>query len=96
MLAGARNCAPLMQSLGTHGVSMIGLLWFDPDKTKTLPEKIGEAVAFYTAKYGGHPNTCIVNPATLGDQAPAIEGVTVKASKQVMPNHYFVGVDNEN
>jgi hypothetical protein len=72
---------------------VIGLLWFDNDKTKPLPEKIGEAAAYYRTKYGGHPNVCLVNPKTLGDEQPAVSGVKVSASRQVMPNHFFVGVE---
>lgn len=72
---------------------MIGMLWFNNDPAKPLPEKIGEAAAYYRTKYGAVANVCIVNPKTLGDEQPIINGVTVKASKQIMPNHFFVGVE---
>ena len=71
----------------------IGMLWYSPDKTKTLPEKIGEAVAFYRSKYGGTANVCFVNPQMIGEPPPTVPGMTVKTSKSVMPNHFWVGVE---
>lgn len=71
----------------------IGLLWYSPDTTKTLPEKIGEAVTFYRAKYGGTANVCFVNPKMIGEQPPVVPGMTVKTSRSVMPNHFWVGVE---
>lgn len=72
---------------------MIGLLWFDNDQKKPLADKIRQAVDFYAKKYGGHPNVCLINPKTLSEQTPAVDGVKVNASRQVMPNHFFVGVE---
>lgn len=72
---------------------MIGLLWYNPDPKTALADKIRQAVDFYRTKYGGHPNVCLVNPKTLGEQAPAVDGVRVDASKSVQVNHFFVGVE---
>ena len=72
---------------------MIGLLWFDNDQRKPLADKIRQAVDFYSAKYGGHPNVCLVNPKTIGEQTPRVDGVRVDTSKSIQVNHYFVGIE---
>ena len=72
---------------------MIGMLWFNNDPKTDLADKIRQAVDFYSAKYGGHPNVCLVNPKTIGEQTPQVDGVRVDANKSIQVNHYFVGIE---
>lgn len=72
---------------------MIGMLWFNNDPKTDLADKIRQAADYYAQKYGKHPTVCLVNPKTLGEQAPAVDGVKVAPSRQVMPNHFFVGIE---
>ena len=73
----------------------IGMLWFD-DGPNTIQEKINQAVAFYTDKFGKKPTHCLVNPTTLNGGEGIISGVDVKSARTVMPDHYWIGIEEEN
>lgn len=70
----------------------IGMLWFD-DESVSTSEKIQRAVTFYTEKYGRRPTLCLVNPATLNGGERVMAGVKVRKASNVMPDHYWIGVD---
>jgi len=70
----------------------IGMLWFD-DESASTSEKIQRAVSFYTEKYGRRPTLCLVNPATLNGGEGIMAGVKVRKARNVMPDHYWIGVD---
>ncbi|MBI3363010.1 MAG: hypothetical protein HY023_18055 [Chloroflexi bacterium] len=71
----------------------VGMLWFD-DSNRKLDEKIGRAVAHYKEKYGQLPTLCVVNPTTLNGGLDAAAGVQIKAARNVLPNHFWIGVDD--
>jgi hypothetical protein len=73
----------------------IGMLWFD-DESVSTSEKIQRAVTFYTEKYGRRPTLCLVNPATLNGGEGVMAGVKVRKARNVMPDHYWIGVDEGN
>ncbi len=70
----------------------VGMLWFDDDPRRGLEEKIARAVAHYKEKYGQMPSLCFVNPGTLNGAPDTAAGVQIKASRTVLPNHFWVGV----
>lgn len=70
----------------------VGMLWYENDKGKTLEKRIAEAVAFYRQKYGLEPNLCMVHNGEAPEGQRWIDGVEVKGSRSVLPNHYWVGV----
>lgn len=72
----------------------IGMLWFD-DGPKPLPEKVSQAVAFYEDKFGRKPTHCLVNPKTLDGDEGIVAGVEIRQARNVMPNHYWIGVDEK-
>jgi hypothetical protein len=80
----------------------IGMLWFDNDPKAEINVKIERAVAFYRTKYGKTPNLCFVHPSMLRSAAdepqrlPSPNGsvVEVRASRSVLPNHFWIGVSN--
>jgi len=72
----------------------IGMLWYD-DSSRSLKEKVQRAVEFYTQKYGRAPTLCLVNPAGLNGGARENTPVPVRAARSVMPNHLWIGVDEE-
>jgi hypothetical protein len=73
----------------------IGMLWFD-DGPNSIQEKVNQAVAFYTDKFGKKPTHCLVNPATLNGGDGTISGIEVKSARTVMPDHYWVGIEEQN
>ena len=73
----------------------IGMLWFD-DGPNSMQEKVNQAVAFYTDKFGKKPTHCLVNPATLNGGEGAISGIQIKPAGTVMPDHYWVGIEEQN
>ena len=72
----------------------IGMLWFD-DGPAPIKEKVSQAVEFYSDKFGKKPTHCLVHPSTLDGREGVIAGVSVRQAKNVMPNHYWVGVDEK-
>ncbi len=72
----------------------IGMLWYD-DSSRSLKEKVQRAVEFYTQKYGRSPTLCLVNPAGLNGGERENTAVPIRAARSVMPNHLWIGVDEE-
>lgn len=72
----------------------IGMLWFD-DGPKPLQEKVAQAVAFYEDKFGNSPTHCLVHPSTLNGGEGLVGSVQVRKARNVMPNHYWIGVDDK-
>jgi hypothetical protein len=70
----------------------IGMLWFD-DGPNSLNDKVSQAVAFYEQKFGEKPTHCLVHPKTLNGGEGDVAGVTVRKARNVMPNHYWIGVE---
>ncbi len=72
----------------------IGMLWHDNDPKASLEEKVQRAAEYYRSKYGRQPNLCFVHPSMLGS-TPVRGSVEIRASKQIRPNHFWVGVDEK-
>ncbi len=76
-----------------------GLLWFDDDPRKQLEEKVQRAAAHYEHKYGHSPDLCYVHPGVFGDDGkkavPKAGGVEIRTGRSVLPNHFWLGVDDE-
>lgn len=73
----------------------VGMLWFD-NSSSSLEHKVGQAVGYYTQKYGHPPTHCLVHPKTLNGGKGTVAGVEVTVAHSVMPNHFWVGVDEGN
>jgi len=71
-----------------------GMLWFD-NSTRSIKEKVEEAAAYYSEKYGQAPTLCFVNPATLAGKENRSNGVEVREAPTVMPDHFWIGVDKK-
>jgi hypothetical protein len=72
----------------------IGMLWFDNDPKASQVEKVRRAAAYYREKYGKEPNMCFVR-SLEGTANQTVDGITVKPSKQILPNHLWLGVETE-
>jgi hypothetical protein len=74
----------------------IGMLWFDGDQSRSLDERIQRAAAYYHHKYGRAPNLCFIHPqCTAADQSAALAGLRVKPSASVMPDHFWIGLEDQ-
>ncbi|MCZ7543150.1 MAG: hypothetical protein M5R40_06250 [Anaerolineae bacterium] len=73
----------------------VGLLWFDDDKRRTLPEKVARAAAYYEEKYEVTPTVCYVHPSALEGISVQANGVDVRPAPTVLPNHFWIGVDDQ-
>lgn len=71
-----------------------GMLWFDNDPKTDLSTKVTRAAAYYQKKYGCIPNLCFVHPSMLEVQARRAEGIELRPSRQVLPNHFWLGVND--
>ncbi|MEN6298870.1 MAG: hypothetical protein ABFD51_02990 [Anaerolineaceae bacterium] len=79
----------------------IGMLWFDNDPKAEINVKIERAASYYRQKYGKAPDICFIHPSMLHmenmENAPKpmkAAGVEVRTSRSVLPNHFWIGVNN--
>lgn len=72
-----------------------GLLWFDNDPGAALGEKIQKAAEYYLKKFGRMPEICLVNPKMLekGQSQTTLGKLAIRAYPPVMPNHFWIGVE---
>lgn len=61
--------------------------WYDPDKKKTIEEKIAAAARRYERKHGQPPAIALVNPGQLVE----VEGLDIRPAPHVAPNTIYVG-----
>ncbi len=84
----------------------LGMLWFDGESQRPLQERLDRAARYYAQKYGRPANTCYVHPSTIAGTGRAPEtkaskreqcvaGLTVRASRTVLPNHFWLGVEEQ-
>ncbi|MBN1373686.1 MAG: hypothetical protein JW987_17235 [Anaerolineaceae bacterium] len=71
-----------------------GMLWFDNDPKAELSDKVLRAAAYYQKKYGLQPNLCFVHPSMLAAPSPRAGSIELRTSKQVLPNHLWLGVND--
>jgi len=69
----------------------IGMLWFD-DSPRPITEKVRRALSYYQQKYGREPTLCLVNPSTLPDGGTTLNGIEMRHSRSIMPNHFWLGL----
>ena len=70
----------------------IGMLWFDNEPKKSTADKVLGAARYYHQKYGATATLAYVHP-NMGKAE--IEGITVKFSKEILPNHVWIGVEKQ-
>lgn len=78
-----------------------GLLWFDNDPKRKLADKIVQAVARYTAKFGRNPTVCYTNSKEFRKHVTEVgggvlveaAGVRVDTLPNMLPYHFWVGVE---
>jgi len=71
-----------------------GLLWYDDSKAD-FATKVREAKERYEEKFGRKPNCCYVHPECLPEKGLPANGIKVVASPAVLPNHFWVGVQEK-
>lgn len=69
-----------------------GMLWFDNDPKLDIQAKIIKAADFYQKKYGVHPDLCYVHPSMLMNGELRRNGIQVKPSQRILPNHFWLGI----
>lgn len=73
-----------------------GMLWFDSDPKRDLPEKIRRAEAYYHQKYGRAATVCQISLAEALAEAAipeAVDGISIRASALVLAHHLWLGVE---
>jgi hypothetical protein len=71
------------------------LVWFDPDKRRSIRTKLDDAMAVYREKFGDAPEICLVNEAdraALLAVTPA-PPIPLRSERFVSPNTFYVGHD---
>ncbi len=72
----------------------IGMLWFDNDSKTDLATKIHQAADYYRNKYGKTPDMCFVHPSMVENVTYQGNGIELRTSRSVLPNHLWIGVNN--
>ncbi len=73
-----------------------GMLWFD-NSSRPLAERVKPAADYYQKKYGTRPNVCFVHPSMMpeGNRLAGVEGIEMRRSRQVLPNHLWMGFEEK-
>lgn len=70
-----------------------GILWFDPQLSHELAEKVSRAVAHYHKRFGVRPTLCCLNRADFVEQPARIDGVDLRPEPNVLRHHLWIGVE---
>ncbi len=68
-----------------------GMLWFDNDPRSDLMAKVIRAAEYYQRKYGKKPDVCFVHPSAV-QESQRMEGIEIRRSQMVLPNHFWIGL----
>ena len=70
-----------------------GMLWYDDDPKRALPEKVSRAAKRYRQKYGSAPNVCYVHPLVLENngEVKKVGQVRVASLPSVLRHHFWLG-----
>ena len=71
-----------------------GMLWFDNDPKTDIYLKVKRAINYYQTKYGHSPDLCYIHPSMIEKYSIKSNGIEVRSSKQVLPNHFWLGVSD--
>ena len=55
--------------------------------------KIKKAADYYQVKYGRKPNLCFVHPSMV-KAPPANVSMELRTTRSVLPNHFWLGINN--
>lgn len=73
----------------------VGMLWYiDSGGRKPMAANIREAAGYYQKKYQQTPNLCLVHPGAM-EEGLEVEGLTIRPYRSILPNHLWIGVENE-
>ena len=70
-----------------------GLLWFDNNNTIEFDKRLLRAAKYNKEKYNINANVCYVHPDMI-DKNQVISGILVKQDKTMLPNHFWLQVEN--
>jgi hypothetical protein len=72
------------------------MLWFDADQKTGFEIRVQRAADYYRQKYGRKPNLCFVHSQGSEEGVPEnVAGVTVRRSASVLPDHFWLGIDEK-
>lgn len=72
-----------------------GLLWYDNDPGRRLPDKVKRAATRYQARFGQKPTMCYVNLAEFDDQFEEVNGIRLRPVPNILRHHFWLGVEVE-
>ncbi len=70
------------------------LVWYDSDRKRKLEEKVTQAAERYTERFGAAPEVVLLHPTQAGEEEQ-IAGIPVRATPLVLPNHLYIGVEEQ-
>lgn len=71
-----------------------GLLWYDDDPARNLPEKVKRAARRYKQKFGASPTVCYVHPSALNGKQ-RVGQVHVTSRPSVLRHHFWLGREKQ-
>lgn len=73
-----------------------GLLWFDNDPHRKLPDKVNRAATRYQAKLHCKPTVCYLSADGFDGKIDEVNGIHLKPVTYLRPNYFWIGVEQEN
>lgn len=76
-----------------------GMLWYDNNLKAPLSQRILEAFQYYRQKYGHAPTFCLIHPTLLKTEPDLTVlpiSIRIKSAPYVLPNHFWLGVEEVN
>lgn len=73
----------------------IGMLWFDNSQSRDLKAKLERAISYYKSKHGAQPTTCYVHPQMLVGSKISVDGIRLRESNMILPDHFWLGAEDE-
>lgn len=81
---------PLAAPPSLHGTRFMG--WYDPDRKRSVPQKIAAAAARFAEKFGWPATVCLCSLADA-EQAGETDGLIVEASGYVARHTFYLGTE---
>ena len=69
-----------------------GVLWFDANLKLDLQAVADRAAHYVLGKYGCMPTICFVHPGVLSQKTRLKNGLEIRPSRYVLPNHLWLEI----
>ncbi len=73
---------------------MIGMLWLDAEKKRSMDERVRRAATFFRDKHGRNPIIVYANAKQVKAET-AVDGIVVRPSKNILLHHLYLIIEDK-